>query len=402
MAYDVTAVRKQFPALTEGAAHFDGPAGSQVPQVVANAVSTAMTSALANRGTITVAEQRSGAIVRDARRAMADMLGGVPDGVVFGRSMTTLTYNMSRAIAKTWRLGHEIVVTRLDHDANIRPWVRAAYEVGAEVRIVDFDGGTGDLPVERVREALSERTRLVAITGASNLVGTRPDLHAIVAAVHEVGALCYVDGVHLVPHASVNVSELDADFFICSTYKFYGPHLGVLVATPELLETIHMDKLLPSADTVPERFELGMLPFEQLAGVTATVDFLAGLVPGPADGDRRAALVRSYAAIDQHETKMLGLLVDGLASIPGVTMHGRPSRRTPTVLFSVHGYSPTEVHRLLAARGVNAPGGTFYAPEGARVLGLGEDGANRAGINLYTNESDVDRLIGAVAELARR
>ncbi len=400
MTYDVTAVRRQFPALSEGAAHFDGPGGSQIPRSVADAVAATMTSAISNRGTVTVAEQRATSIVREARTAMADLLGGVPDGIVFGRSMTTLTYNMSRAIAKTWRLGHEIVVTRLDHDANIRPWVHAAYEVGADVRIVDFDGATGDLRIERVLDALSERTRLVAITGASNLVGTRPDLRAVIAAAHRVGALCYIDGVHLVPHASVDVSELEADFFICSPYKFYGPHLGVLAASPELLETIHMDKLLPSADTVPERFELGTLPYEQLAGATAAVNFLAGLVGG--EGDRRTALRRSYEAIEQHEMRMLHRLEAGLDAIPGVTRHGRPARRTPTVLFSIAGLTPTDVHRALAAVGVNAPGGTFYAPECARVLGLGEDGANRAGINLYTDTTDVDRLVRAVADLAVR
>jgi cysteine desulfurase family protein (TIGR01976 family) len=400
MTYDVSAIRRQFPALAEGAAHFDGPGGSQTPRSVAEAVAGAMTSAVANRGTVTIAERRADHIVTEARAAIGDLLGSPAGGVVFARSMTSLTYNMAQALAKTWRMAHEVVVTRLDHDANIRPWVLAARSTGSVVRLVDFDPRTGDLPVENVIEAMSERTRLLAITGASNLIGTRPDLPEIIAAAHHFGAMVYVDGVHLVPHGCVDVSELDADFFVCSPYKFYGPHLGVLAASPEVLESVQSDRLVVGIDHGPERMEMGTLPYEQLAGVTAAVDFLAGL--GPGDGDRRDALRRAYAAIEEHETRMLARLVDGLDAIGGVRRHGRPSRRTPTVLFSIDGHSPADVHRALADVGVNAPGGTFYAPECARVLGLGEDGANRAGINLYTDESDVDRLLAAVRDLAAR
>jgi cysteine desulfurase family protein (TIGR01976 family) len=398
MTYDVSAIRRQFPALAEGAAHFDGPGGSQVPQAVADAVAAAMTSAISNRGRVTVAERRADHIVTESRAAMSDLLGSPAGGIVFARSMTSLTYNLAQALAKTWRMAHEVVVTRLDHDANIRPWVLAAKSMGSVVRLVDFDPQTGNLPVGQVLDALSERTRLLAITGASNLIGTRPDLPAIIHAAHNVGALVYVDGVHLVPHASVDVTALGADFFVCSPYKFYGPHLGVLASTPELLDTVQPERQIAGLDTVPERFEMGTLPYEQLAGITAAVDFLAGLTPG--EGDRPTALRRSYAVIEQHETAMLHRLVDGLSAIPGVRLHGRPARRTPTVLFSIDGHAPAAVHRALAGVGVNAPSGTFYAPECARVLGLGDDGANRAGINLYTDASDVDRLISGVAGIA--
>ncbi|HEY2669641.1 MAG TPA: cysteine desulfurase-like protein [Rugosimonospora sp.] len=397
--YDVEAVRAHFPALVEGAAHFDSPGGSQVPDVVATAVAETLTAAIANRGRVTTAERRAEDIVTGARQAMADLLGAQAAGVVFGRSMTQLTFDVSRTLARQWGPGDEVVVTRLDHDANIRPWVRAAADAGATVRWVGFDRDTGELPVESVVAELSDRTRLVAVTGASNLLGTRPDIPAIAAAAHRVGALSYVDGVHLTPHVPVDVRALGADFYVCSPYKFCGPHLGVLAASPQVLDGLHPDKLLPSSDAVPERFELGTLPYELLAGTTAAVDFLAGLAPG--SGDRRARLAESLAAVDRHETAMLDRLEAGLDGIGGLTRYGRARARTPLVLFSVDGHEPAEVYRRLAAAKVNAPAGSFYAIECARWLGLGDGGAVRAGIAPYTNAQDVDRLVQAVADLAR-
>jgi cysteine desulfurase family protein (TIGR01976 family) len=397
VTYDVAAVRAHFPALAEGAAHFDGPGGSQVPVEVGAAVAATLTAAIANRGSVTAAERRTEATVRDARQAVADLLGGRPEGVVFGRSMTQLTYDVSRAMAKDWRAGDEVVVTRLDHDANIRPWVQAAAAAGATVRWVPFDRESGELPVAAVRAELSARTRLVAVTGASNLLGTCPDVPAIAAAAHRAGALCYVDGVHLTAHAPVDVAALGADVYACSPYKFLGPHLGTLIAAPELLATLHPDKLLPATDAVPERFELGTLPYELLAGTTAAVDFLAGLAPG--DGDRRGRLRRSMAALADHEAALGRRLEDGLDRIAGVTRYGRAARRTPTVLFTVAGLAPGEVYEALGAAGVNAPAGTFYAIECARWLGLGDAGAVRAGIAPYTDAADVDRLLAAVAAL---
>ena len=399
MVLDVARVRSCFPALGEGVAHFDGPGGSQVPTQVADAVAATLTSGIANRGAVTAAEQRAEAVVVDARRAVADLLGGDPRGVVFGRSMTQLTYDVSRALAKQWQPGDEVVVTRLDHDANVRPWVQAAEAVGATVRWADLDRATGDLPVEAVTAVLSDRTRLVAFTAASNLVGTRPDVAALTRAVRDAGALSYVDGVHLTPHVPVDVAELGADFYACSPYKFLGPHHGVLVAAPELLEELHPDKLLPSTDDVPERFELGTLPYELLAGTTAAVDFLAGLVPG--NGDRRSRVLASMAAVEEHEDRVFAPLLAGLRDLPGVTLHGDPSRRTPTALFSVDGHAPREVYEHLARRGVNAPAGTFYAIEPARRMGLGDTGAVRAGLAPYSDDSDVERLLAGVAELCR-
>ena len=397
-AYDVARVRSSFPALAEGDAHFDGPGGSQVPQQVADAVARTLTSGIANRGAVTAAERRADAVVVEARRAVGDLLGADPGGVVFGRSMTALTYDLARTLAKDWRAGDEVVVTRLDHDANVRPWVQAAAAAGVRVRWADPDRTTGELPVEAVAAQLSERTRVVAVTGASNLLGTRPDVPAIAQAVHDAGALLHVDGVHLTPHAPVDVRALGADLFACSPYKFCGPHLGVLAADPALLETLHPDKLLPSTDAVPERFETGTLPYELLAGTTAAVDFLAGLVPG--DGDRRTRVLASMAALEEHEAELFARLLAGLEETDGVVLHGAPAVRTPTVLFSVRGREPRDVNAQLAGRGVNAPAGSFYAIEASRWMGLGDAGAVRAGLAPYTDDSDVDRLLDGVRAAA--
>ncbi|HEX5405158.1 MAG TPA: cysteine desulfurase-like protein [Pseudonocardiaceae bacterium] len=399
MSYPVAEVRSHFPALAEGAAHFDGPGGSQSPDVVADAVAGTLRAAVANRGIVTTAELRATAVVTEARQAMADLLHVDPRGVVFGRSMTQLTYDLARTLSADWRPGDEIVVTRLDHDANIRPWVRAAELSGATVRWAEFDRATGELAASSVTDLLSERTRLVAVTAASNLLGTRPDAVVIAERAHAVGALVHLDGVHLTPHAVVDVAALGVDFYACAPYKFLGPHLGVLAASPALLETLHPDKLLPATDAVPERFELGTLPYELLAGTTAAVDFLAGIMPGT--GTRRARLVASMTAVEEHEAALLTRLETGLAAIDGITSHGATNRRrTPTVLFSVAGTSGDQVHRQLAEYGVNAPAGSFYALECSRWLGLGDAGAVRAGIAPYTDESDVDRLLAGVAKIA--
>jgi cysteine desulfurase family protein (TIGR01976 family) len=405
MAYDVARVRESFPALKEGAAHFDGPGGSQVPVQVGEAIAETITAAIANRGNVTAAEQRADAVVADARQAVADLLGAAPDGVVFGRSMTQLTYDISRALAKEWFVGDEVVVTRLDHDANIRPWVRAAELAGATVRWAPFDPGSAQLSVDAVAELVGERTRVVAVTGASNLLGTRPDVRAIADAAHAHGALVYVDGVHLTPHAPVDMAALGADFFVCSPYKFLGPHLGALAADADLLATIEPDKLLPATNDVPERFELGTLPYELLAGTTAAVDFLADLVPSnglAGDGERRQRLLASMSALEAYEDGLFQTLLAGLRAIDGVTLHGSPSRRTPTALFSVAGRTPQEVYERLALDGVNAPGGNFYALEASRWLGLGDDGAVRAGLAPYSDAADIERLVAGVAACAER
>src|SRR5664279_65436 len=302
--YDVVSLRAHFPALAKGAAHFDGPGGSQVPDVVADTIRDTLTAGVSNRGSVTPAERFADDIVLQARLAMADLLGADPRGIVFGRSMTQLTFDMSRTLAKTWRPGDEVVVTRLDHDSNIRPWVLAAESVGAVVRWADFDVATGELPVQNIASLLSARTRLVAVTGASNLIGSRPELIEICRLAGDVGALSYVDGVHLTAHAPVDIGTFGADFYACSPYKFLGPHCGVLAGRVAVLERLRPDKLLPSTDLVPERFELGTLPYELLAGTTAAVDFLADLVESEAPAGRRERLDVSMAALETHEDRL--------------------------------------------------------------------------------------------------
>lgn len=395
--YDVAAVRAHFPALAEGAAHFDGPGGSQTPDVVAAAVAETLTSAVANRGVVTPAERRAETIVGECRAALGDLLATDPRGIVLGRSATQLNLEMARTLAQDWGPGDEIVVTRLDHDANIRPWVIAAERVGATVRWVGFDPTSGELAPGAVAEVLTERTRLVAVTGASNLIGTRPDLPGIAKAVHGVGALLAVDAVHLAAHASIDRAALGADLLVCSPYKFLGPHCGVLAADPALLETLHPDKLLPSTDEVPERFELGTLPYELMAGTTAAIDFLASLSGRPeGDGSRRERLVAAMARIEAHEEPLRERLESAFTSLPGVTCWSRAAERTSTLLFTLAGHDPQDVRNALADKGINAPAGTFYAIECSRHLGLGDAGGLRLGLAPYTNDDDVDRAIDAL------
>lgn len=397
---DVERVRADFPALLCGAAVFDSPGGTQTPQPVIDAMTRALQQPLSNRGLLTLAQRNAEQIVLDARLAMADLLNADPAGIVFGRSATALTFEMSRTLARTlgWGQGDEIVVTRLDHDANIRPWLIVAQAVGAVTRFVDFDPATGELAPEAVSAVLSKRTRLVAVTAASNLIGTKPDLPTIAALVHEVGALLYVDGVHYAAHAHVDIAALGADFFVCSPYKFFGPHLGVLAADSARLESLHPDKLLPATNAVPERFELGTLPYELLAGTTAAVNYLAA-VAGEV-GARRDRLAASRRAIGTHERRLTQQLEAGLTATGGITVHSRAGERTSTLLFTVLDQASARVAQHLAGREVNAPAGHFYALETSRRLGLGDLGGVRAGITLYNNSDDVDRLVAGVQELA--
>ncbi|MFI0777501.1 cysteine desulfurase-like protein [Streptomyces sp. NPDC021212] len=397
MTYDITAIRAQFPALTAGSAHFDGPGGTQTPVPVIEAITDALAHPLANRGQNTAGERNAEAIVAAARQAMADLLGADPTAVVFGRSATQLAYDFSRTLAKTWSPGDEVVVTRLDHDSNIRPWVQAADRAGATVRWADFDPATGELTPDDISAVLSERTRLVAVTAASNLIGTRPAIPEIARRVHGAGALLYVDGVHHTAHSLVDLDLLGADFFACSPYKFLGPHLGVLASRPELLETLHPDKLLPSTNVIPERFELGTLPYEFLAGTRAAVDFLAGLDPR-AHGSRRERLASAYAALEEHEEALRLRIDKGLAALDPITVHSRAADRTPTLLMTIDGRDTTDAYRHLARSGVDAPSGSFYAIETSRRLGLGDTGGLRVGLAPYTSTEDVDRLLEGLSD----
>jgi len=394
VTYDIAALRSHFPALAAGTAHFDGPGGTQTPEPVIRAIADAMGQPLSNRGQVTLGERNAERIVTGARRAMGDLLGASPSGIVFGRSATQLTYEFSRTLAKTWGPGDEVVVTRLDHDANIRPWVQS----GATVRWAEFDPETGELTVDAIRAVLSERTRLVAVTAASNLIGTRPDIPGIARLAHEVGALVYVDGVHHTAHTLVDFEELGADFYACSPYKFLGPHHGVLAARPELLETLRPDKLLPSTDAVPERFELGTLPYEFLAGTTAAVDFLAERLDASATGTRRERLAAGFAALEAHEHVLRTRIDKGLAALDGVTVHSRAADRTPTVLLTFENRSTVDAYGFLAERGVQAPSGSFYAIEASRHLGLGDTGGLRVGLAPYNDTEDVDRLLTGLSD----
>jgi cysteine desulfurase family protein (TIGR01976 family) len=339
--------------------------------------------------------------VAAARQAVADLTGGVAAGVAFGPSATEWAYRISVTLSRDWRPGDEVVLSRLDHDSNIRPWIQAAERAGAVLRWAEPDPATGELPVAQYEELAGPRTRVVAVTAASNAIGTRPDVAAISALAHAAGALVYVDGVHATPHFPVDVAALGADFYTTSAYKWSGPHVSALVADPALLATLRPDKLAPSPDAVPDRFELGTLPFADLAGVTAAVDHVAGLAGGADPGaSRRERVLSSMAAVADYEAALFAHLLGGLASMSHVTLHGKAVRRAPTAFFSVAGVTPRGVAESLALRGINVWSGNNYAVELCRALGLGPGGAVRAGLVHYNDDTDVDRLLAAIADLA--
>jgi cysteine desulfurase family protein (TIGR01976 family) len=395
----IASIRSQFPALRGGGVPLDGAAGTHVPDAVIEAVRMAMRSSMANAGGAFAASRVSTEAVAEARAAVADLVGGVADGVVLGPNMTTLTFHLADALSRTWRPGDEVVVTSLDHDANVRPWHVAAERAGATVRRADFDPDSGELTVAAIEAQLSERTRLVAVTAASNAIGTRPDVAAIAALAHDAGALTYVDGVHATAHVPVDAGAWGADFYALSTYKLYGPHAGAVVADPGLLATLWPAKLAPAPDRVPHRFERGTPPFEMLAGMRAAIDWIAGLTGAP--GTRRARLAAAFAAYDHASRALLARMLDGLAAIDGVRLLGAPRRRTPTASFLVEGRAPAEVADALARRDVAVWAGDNYAYELMRRFGLDRSGgAIRASIVLYNSVDDVERFLEAVADVA--
>lgn len=398
MSYDVDRIRSHFPSLNTGLAFFDGPGGSQVPDVVGTAIADAITKPISNRNTNTESEKNAEEIVLEFRKAVADLIDVDPGGVVYGRSWTQITYDFSRTLAKTWKPGDEIVVSRLDHDSNIRPWIQAAEAVGATVRWAEFDVATSELTTAAVEAVLSSKTRLVAVTGAGNTIGTRPDLKAIGAAVHKVGALFFVDGVHLTPHTAISAKEIGADFFGFSFYKLMGPHCAAIAASPALLNSLNNDKLLPSTNNVPEKFEFGTLPYEIMAGATAAVNFIAALAPG-AGTTRREKIVNSMNALEAYEEDLLVYMEDQIRSLPGVTMYGHAKHRTPTLYFSFAGKVSADIYKAMVAKKVNVPAHNFYALEVSRKLGLGDEGALRAGLAPYSTREDVDRLISGLREI---
>ena len=400
MSLDVAGIRSSYPALGDGYAYLDGAAGTQVPSSVIEAISRAYVAGLGNVGGAFPASERSGHIVDSCRSAIADLVGGDASGVVLGPNMTTLTYRFAETLSRTWTEGDEVVVSRLDHDADVRPWVQAASRVGAVVRWAEVDPVTGELPTGQYDALITDRTKLVAVTAASNLIGTRPDVVAIGRRVHEVGALYFVDGVHATPHGSTDVVALGADFYATSAYKWSGPHIGTIVARPEVLMSLRPDKLRPSTDSVPERFERGTLPFADLAGVVAAVEHLASL-DAEATGSRRERIIMSMTAAEAYERGVFERLFDGLVAMEHVTTYGQAAVRAPTTCFNVVGQTPVEVARHLSSRGVNVWNGDNYAWELAGVLKIRDTGgAVRAGVVHYNDDSDVTRLLEAVAELA--
>jgi cysteine desulfurase family protein (TIGR01976 family) len=400
-SYDPRSVRALFPALADGYAYLDGAAGTQVPESVIDAIANAYRSGLSNTDGAFPSSQRADKIVADCRQAIADLVGGDPAGVVLGPNMTTLTYRLAFAIAKNWRAGDEVVVSRLDHDANIRPWIQAAARANATVRWAEVDPVTGELPTEQYERLVGEHTRLVAFTAASNVLGIRPDVAAITAIVHEAGALAYVDGVHATVHGPIDIRTLGADFYTTSAYKWCGPHVGALIADPALLEMIEPDKLIPAPDQVPDRFETGTPPFADYAGVTTAVDHLAALASSTS-ASRRSRLTNSMTAVERYEAEVFSVLLGGLEEMEHVTLYGRSERRAPTAYFTVDGHDPWEVAVRLAERKINVWSGDNYAWEVTGALGIRNAGsAVRASLVHYNDHTDVDRLLEAVAALKR-
>ncbi|MGB8877693.1 MAG: cysteine desulfurase-like protein [Solirubrobacteraceae bacterium] len=401
LARSIDEIRTEFPGLLSGTVRLDGAAGTLVPTAVIDAVADALRLSMANIHGQFAASEHSTETVVAARRAIADLLGGEPDGVVLGPNMTTLTFHLADALARDWKPGDEVVVTSLDHDANIRPWVLTAERKGATVRWAEFDPETGELPAETFDELIGDRTRLVAVTAASNAIGTKPDVRAITDRAHAAGALTYVDGVHATSHGPIDVAALGADFYAFSTYKLFGPHTGAVMADPALLERLQPAKLVPAPDAVPDRFERGTPPFELLAGVTAAIDWIAGLTDAP--DDRRERVVTALTAVEEYLTTLLEHALEGLEGIAGVRLLGAARRRTSTISFVVAGKHPEEVARRLAAGGIAVWDGDNYAYELMHRFGLRDSGgAIRASIVLYNDRDDVERLVEAVAEIAGR
>lgn len=393
--------RSLYPALGDGHAYFDGPGGSQAPLPVIHAVTRALHEAMSNEHGAFAASRRSDATIEAARLAVADLVGADPRGVVLGSSMTAVTFRIADAFAQSWQPGDEIVVSRLDHDANVRPWVIHAERAGARVRWADVDPVTCELPVEQYDELIGDRTKLVAVTAASNAVGTRPDVRGIADRAHAAGAVVYVDGVHATPHGPVDMAELGADLYACSSYKFFGPHLGCVAADPALLETLRPAKLAPASDGVPERFEWGTPPFELYAGLDAAIDHLADLTD--AQGTRRTRLLAAAHAIEAYCGELFAALLDGLRSMPGVTVYGAAARRTPTLAFRVDGWTARQVAEALGDERICVWSGNYYAYELMRRLDLDDTGgAVRIGLLHYNTAAEVDRALTAIERLTTR
>lgn len=414
-----TWIRGQFPALAQAIAgwpaiFFDGPGGTQVPQRVIDAISGYLTSSNANLHGAFATSARTDEIVVDAHAAMADLLGCDADEVVFGPNMTTLTFAISRAIGRELRRGDEVVVTRLDHDANVAPWSALA-EQGAVIRMVDIDMEDCTLDMADLARQINERTRLVAVGYASNAVGTINNVAEVVRLAHAAGALAFIDAVHYAPHGPIDVHALDCDFLACSPYKFFGPHSGVLYGKREHLTRLQPYKVRPSPDETPYRWETGTQNHEAMAGVTAAIEYLAEL--GRTTNDegrttdehgqpRRAALLAAMHAIQQYERSLAERLIAGLLAIPGLTFYGISdpahfANRTPTVAICIDGHSPRAIASYLGERGIFVWDGNYYALGLTERLGVEASGGMvRIGLMHYNTAEEVDRLLAALGKLA--
>jgi cysteine desulfurase family protein (TIGR01976 family) len=409
---DLHSIRAQFPALNrrqngETVAYFDGPAGSQVPLKVAELVSLYLLHINANRGAPFATSQESDELLSDAHRSVADFLGANdPDCIAFGANMTTLTFALSRAIARTWRAGDEVIVTQLDHDANVTPWVLAAEDAGAVVRHVVVRPEDCTLDLEDFRNKLSDKTRLVAVGYASNATGTVNPVAEMISAAHAAGALVFVDAVHYAPHRLIDVTTLDCDFLAVSAYKFFGPHVGVLYGKREHLEALPAYKLRPAPNTLPGKWMTGTQNHEGILGITAAIKYLARLDKQPGTRSaRRDALVQSYQLIRQHEEDLCRRLLTGLANLPrfriwGITDLDRLDERVPTVSVTHETQTPRQLAAALAQRGLYCWPGNHYALPFTQAMGLEPLGTLRMGLLHYNTLEEVDPLLAALAELA--
>ena len=391
---DLAAVRSRFPALASGAAYFDGPGGSQVAQSVIDAVAGYLRDANANLGGAFPTSRASDDVMARARAAAADFTGGEPEGIAFGANMTTLNFQLAHAVARTLQPGDEIVVTALDHDANVSPWLIVAGDHELVVRTAPLRPDDVTLDVDALEELIGERTRVVAFTLASNAVGSIPDAARITAAAHGAGALAWADGVHLAPHRRLRARELGLDVVLCSPYKFFGPHLGIAAIRPELAESLPADRVRPASEDPPgHRFETGTQSHEAIAGALAAIDYLRDLGGGDLDA--------AFGLIEKHETQLTARFLSGLPD--GVRLYGirNPEGRTPTFCFNIDGRRPREVAELLGERDLYVWDGDYYALEPMRALGLADSGgAVRAGFLHYTTDDEVDRLLEALTDLA--
>jgi cysteine desulfurase family protein (TIGR01976 family) len=402
---DIEAVRAQFPALHRRehghpVAYLDGPGGTQVPQTVIDAMSAVLGHGVSNLGGGFGASQDADEAMAHGREAMADFFNARPDEISFGQNMTSITFAVSRALSRSWNRGDAIVVTRLDHDANFTPWVRAADDSRVVIRIAEFDPATGVLDPESVARLLDDRVRLVATCVASNAIGTVIDVDAITRLAHEAGALIYLDAVHAGPHRLLDVGSIDCDFLVTSSYKFFGPHTGILFGKLDRLADLDFYKVRPAPSDPPDKLETGTQSFESVAGVTAAVDYLAGLGEGES---RRARLESAYRQIGAHENVLGARFLDGVAGLDRVTVHGVPvmdGSRVATFAISVDGVPAPEVASRMAAQGIYVWSGHYYALNAMERLGfLDSGGLARVGFVHYNTVAEVDRTLETLAAL---